>query len=609
MERTVAIIKPHVVAAGNGEKVVEAIEHHGFYVNRRKELTISRDSASTLFADKQGSPEFHTLIDSVSSGASIVLLLSKLDAVRSLNGLAGPNNVRVAKSQNPSCLRAQFGDETSPGANVVEASANVPAAELAAEHFFPAGPTSTMPAREYLLETVMPGLVEALTDMCLIKPADPYSWLQNWLQANRPRTGTTQYPSPVLSGHVVCADQYEGIHSIADDQPVDSVWNMRRAQNSSAIFGMGQCTVPGLNYVAKSLYNEGFSNIVWACLRDEPVLYLNEEPVGLRAEDAVQDRAGYFPRDARKLSAMEARLKRDVFASAGVNRGELGVYHNAGKAHELQQVQVQKLTTVDEAFGALAADAAAREAANLNYPPPHPRLELNTRVTCRYGNTSNLMEATVEDVAEDGTYQMRFTDGETQNRTESDIQWPQPPPPPERMAQVELWRIPITDETEPTPADFDLLAAMLNKVSFGSGTALVMSCHTGTERASTAMVVATMLYHVQHGWQQSSMCFIDSNRPNLSNGEFPSVLALLQLVDNGLELKALVDAAISECASSLLQSLEKTPCRTLLMRYCYLILFAAFVRSNNGSLGSSTFEQWLAPQLSIQRLLARIEKS
>merc|ERR1712070_93137 len=101
------------------------------------------------------------------------------------------------------------------------------------------------------------------------------------------------------------------------------------------------------------------------------------------------------------------------------------------------------------------------------------------------------------------------------------------------------------DETEPTPADFDLLSAMLNKVSFGSGTALVMSCHTGTERASTAMVVATMLYHVQHGWQQSSMCFIDSNRPNLSNGEFPSVLALLQLVDNGLELKALVDAAIS----------------------------------------------------------------
>merc|ERR1712195_372315 len=242
MERTVAIIKPHVVAAGNGERVVEAIEQHGFYVNRRKELTISRDSASTLFADKQGSPEYHTLIDSVSSGGSIVLLLSKLDAVRSLNGLAGPNNVRVAKSQNPSCLRAQFGEEGSAGANVVEASANVPAAEVAAEHFFPAGPQSTMPAREYLLETVMPGLVEALTDMCLVKPSDPYDWLQNWLHAKRPRQGVAQCPTPVLSGHVVCADQYDGIETT--DNTEASIWNLRRAANRAGIFGIGQCTVP-----------------------------------------------------------------------------------------------------------------------------------------------------------------------------------------------------------------------------------------------------------------------------------------------------------------------------------------------------------------------------
>jgi len=609
MERTVAIIKPHVVAAGNGEKVVESIEQHGFYVNRRKEVTISRDSASQLFADKQGSAEFHTLIGSLTSGSSIVLLLSKLDAVRSLNGLAGPNNVRVAKTQNPSCLRAKYGDEGAAGANVVEASANVPAAEAAAEHFFPSGPMCTMPAREYLLETVMPGLVESLTDMCLTKPADPYNWLQNWLGSNRPRTGTTQYPAPVLAGHVVCADQYEGIHTIGNEQPVDSVWNMRRATNSSAVYGVGQCTVPGLNHVAKTLYNEGFTNVVWACLRDEPVLYLNDEPVALRAEDAVQDRAGYFPREARTLSTMEARLKRDVFALAGVNRGELGVYHSAGKAHELQQVKVVKLNTVDEAFGALAADAAAREAANLNYPPPHPRLELNTRVTCRYGNTTDNMEATVEAVSEDGSYEMRFTDGETQNRLETDIEWPAPPAPPERLAHVELWRVPITDETESSLADFDNLAAMLNKVSFGTGTALVLSCHTGTERASTAMVVATMLYHVQHGWQQDTMCFIDSNRPNTANGEFPSVLALLLLVENGLELKALVDASIGECASGLLGAMEATPCRTLLLRYCHLILFAAFIRSTNGSLGSTTFEQWLAPQLSIQRLLSRIEKS
>merc|ERR1712046_417470 len=45
-----------------------------------------------------------------------------------------------------------------------------------------------------------------------------------------------------------------------------------------------------------------------------------------------------------------------------------------------------------------------------------------------------------------------------------------------------------------------------------------------------------MLFHLQHGWQQDTISFIDKNRPNLRNGEFGSVLQLLQMVDNGLEV-------------------------------------------------------------------------
>ena len=87
-----------------------------------------------------------------------------------------------------------FGGE-GPGENAVEPSANAVVAEAEVEHFFPAGSMNKLPAKEYLLETVMPGLVEALTDMCLVKPADPYDWLQNWLQMNRPRQGVQQCSS------------------------------------------------------------------------------------------------------------------------------------------------------------------------------------------------------------------------------------------------------------------------------------------------------------------------------------------------------------------------------------------------------------------------------
>lgn len=107
----VAIIKPHVLAAGNTEKVVEIIEHNGFYVNRRKELALSKDAATQLLSDRKDAPGFDTLVDSVSwchlvysaavslsfwcSGPVLVLVLSKLDAVRALTSLAGPSNVKV----------------------------------------------------------------------------------------------------------------------------------------------------------------------------------------------------------------------------------------------------------------------------------------------------------------------------------------------------------------------------------------------------------------------------------------------------------------------------------------------------------------------------------
>ena len=62
----VAIIKPHAVAAGNAEKLVEIIEHNGFYINRRKETLITRDSACQLYSDRRDGDGFEDLVNSVS---------------------------------------------------------------------------------------------------------------------------------------------------------------------------------------------------------------------------------------------------------------------------------------------------------------------------------------------------------------------------------------------------------------------------------------------------------------------------------------------------------------------------------------------------------------
>lgn len=602
-----AFIKPHVLEAGNAEKLVEIIEHNGFYVNRRKEIALSQDAAAQLFCDRKETPGFNALIEKATSGPSLVLVLSKLDAVRSLVKLAGPSTVKNAQHQSPNSLRALFGSEN-PGENAIEVSSSSQAAEADIENFFPSGPVNKLPAKDYLLETVMPGLVEALTDMCIMKPKDPYDWLQNWLQANRPRQSAGQWPTSVLAGHVICADQYEGIETSGGSEP--SVWNFRRAENRAGIFGIGQCTLDGLEYTAQKLREQGYNNVVWANMRDEPVLYVNGEPVAVRAEDAVDSRPAYFPKCARKLSSMESRLRRDMLSAAGLNCGDLGVFHQAGDSHELQQVKVEKANTMDEAFQRLQETVSAREEAAQNYPPPHPILDPETAVTCRYGSTEDLLPGVVQSFA-DGSYEVLFEDGEIQARTEADIQWPEPAPLAPALACVDYWRLPIADETRPTPADMDTLVGMLRKISFGSGSAVLFSCHTGTGRTVTGMVAASILYHIQHGWKQDSMYSIDKDSPNLAKGEFEGVVQLVQIVNDGLEMKALVDKALGECSSDLHQRMEAAAnpseeLSTLQQRYSYLILFAAFLRENMSTLGTMSFEQWLTPQLGVVKVLAKM---
>lgn len=364
-----------------------------------------------------------------------------------------------------------------------------------------------------------------------------------------------------------------------------------------------------MQYTCEYMRSQGYSNIVWANLRDEPVVYVNGEPVALRPEDTVGTRPSYFPKDARKLGAMEARLRRDLFSSAGVNKGELGIFRQVGGSHELNQVKIEKVTTMDDTFQQLQREVTAREEAAQNWPPPHPILAPETPITCRYGSTEDMLAAVVQSYA-DGAYQVLFEDGEVQSRSENDIQWPEPEALAPALARVDYWRLPITHETAPSPTDIDNLSSMLRKISFGSGTALLFSSHTGFERATTGMVAACIVFHIQHGWQQDSICFIDKDAPDSSKGEFPAVIELVQAMNNGLEMKALVDQSLGECKSDMHQAMSEASNPSaqlwiLQQRYCYLILFAAYQRAS-ASASSVSFEQWLTPQLSLTRILSRM---
>ncbi|XP_006866280.1 PREDICTED: nucleoside diphosphate kinase homolog 5 [Chrysochloris asiatica] len=85
-------------------------------------------------------------------------------------------------------LRAIYG--TDDLRNALHGSNNFAAAEREIRFMFPEVIVEPIPvgqsARDYLNSYVMPTLLEGLTELCKRKPADPFTWLADWLLENNP---------------------------------------------------------------------------------------------------------------------------------------------------------------------------------------------------------------------------------------------------------------------------------------------------------------------------------------------------------------------------------------------------------------------------------------
>ena len=191
--------------------------------------------------------------------------------------------------------------------------------------------------KEYLLETlVMPGLVEALGELYVAQPKDPYAWMAHWFATNDPPTAeiAEEWPSPCLRPRDALeeAASAESCHvrSILGAPMYDGTWNFRRCKDRDPVYGVGACDVDGARAVVNGLRKSGHREIAWVFLADEPLVYVGGEPVvvALNAADereAVKKRvpgvhAAHERRDGDeelvRARAPEARLKSDVLASA-----------------------------------------------------------------------------------------------------------------------------------------------------------------------------------------------------------------------------------------------------------------------------------------------------
>ena len=200
MEHTVALIKPDVLAAGAQARVVEIAEAAGFFVARRRELRFSPSLARQFYAELEMQPNFRVLVEYLASGPSVALVLTKVGAVKAWRSLIGPPDPARAREIAPSSIRALLGADAVR--NAVHGSDSDASARREANLLFPPGVLDSLVPKEYLVETVLPGLVDALGEMYAAQPEDPYRWMAHWFQCSAPppRDMLEDWPDAVLHG-------------------------------------------------------------------------------------------------------------------------------------------------------------------------------------------------------------------------------------------------------------------------------------------------------------------------------------------------------------------------------------------------------------------------
>jgi nucleoside-diphosphate kinase len=131
-EKTFAIIKPDAVAAKNSGKIIDRIEQEGFNIVAMKKLQLTTQQAEKFYEVHKARPFFAELVNFMTSGPVVVMVLEKTNAVQAWRDLMGSTD---PKESAPKCIRRLFG--TDKGKNATHGSDSIENAKIEIKLFFP----------------------------------------------------------------------------------------------------------------------------------------------------------------------------------------------------------------------------------------------------------------------------------------------------------------------------------------------------------------------------------------------------------------------------------------------------------------------------------------
>ena len=132
MDRTLILVKPDAFARGLTGEILARFERKGLRIVALKHMTVDQDLAKRHYAEHDGKPFFGELVEFITSGPLVAMVLEGESAIKAARQVIGATNPLEATTGS---IRGDFA--ISVGQNMVHGSDSPESGQREAGLFFP----------------------------------------------------------------------------------------------------------------------------------------------------------------------------------------------------------------------------------------------------------------------------------------------------------------------------------------------------------------------------------------------------------------------------------------------------------------------------------------
>jgi nucleoside-diphosphate kinase len=133
-EQTLILVKPDAFARGLTGEIIARFERKGLRILQLQKMTLSEGTAKEHYAEHDGKPFFGELVEFITSGPLVAMVLEGEDAIKAARQVIGATNPLEASTGS---IRGDYAIQV--GTNMVHGSDAPESGQREAALFFPGG--------------------------------------------------------------------------------------------------------------------------------------------------------------------------------------------------------------------------------------------------------------------------------------------------------------------------------------------------------------------------------------------------------------------------------------------------------------------------------------